>query len=457
MSGRKSFVRWLAVTALVAAGGVVGGSALRQVLSPFGIAMAPLDGSQAVDPRSAITIEPLGLGTRLVDVAVRDGNGTSLEGSFSPKKFTLAAPLEFGTRYQIVATVERPWTGQRLTRELALTTVHRPVLEGSLDRTMESDGSITLRFDRPIGPIQVTGPATLSMEPDADGRSVRLVLSGYPQGETLPLQVAWSTTTGVPLPAVQLAVATPPALTAEISPHDIKGVGLAMPIEISFSEPLASREQMGRSFSVQTGDGVALAGRWSWFGRQRVQFHPQPAWPASATIQVRIDRQTLRSARGGTLASPVAAQFSTGPDRRIVVYLDSQRMAAVENGEVVKTFKVSTGKAKTPTVSGSFYIYARFPTKTMRSRAKPGQPGHYVVENVPYAQYFHADYAFHGAWWHNAFGSPASHGCVNMSTRKNNKRWPGASEDAGWLYQWATLGVPVTVLRNTPSQQVALK
>jgi hypothetical protein len=39
-----------------------------------------------------------------------------------------------------------------------------------------------------------------------------------------------------------------------------------------------------------------------------------------------------------------------------------------------------------------------------------------------------------------------------MSTREMNKRWPNAAEDAGWLYSWASLGVPVTVLKDNPEE-----
>ena len=158
----------------------------------------------------------------------------------------------------------------------------------------------------------------------------------------------------------------------------------------------------------------------------------------------------MQTTDGGTLEAATLGSFTTGPDRRIAVYLDSQRAVALEDGQVVRSFKVSTGKPATPTVTGSFYIYARYPLKTMKSDAKPGEPGHYVVENVPYAQYFHKDYALHGAWWHNGFGRPASHGCVNLATRTRNRRWPNAPEDAGWLYEWASLGVPVTVYAKTP-------
>jgi hypothetical protein len=37
-----------------------------------------------------------------------------------------------------------------------------------------------------------------------------------------------------------------------------------------------------------------------------------------------------------------------------------------------------------------------------------------------------------------------------MATKDQNKRWPNVSEDAGWLYSWAALGLPVTVMNKSP-------
>ena len=190
-------------------------------------------------------------------------------------------------------------------------------------------------------------------------------------------------------------------------------------------------------------------------GRAILKFIPHPAWPASSTIEVSANEQNLKSVRGGMLKQALIEQFSTGTDRRLFVYLDSQRVEAVENGKVVRTFKVSTGKSKTPTVTGSFYIYDRYRHKTMRSDVGRGQRGFYEVEDVPYTQFFHKDYAFHGAFWHNNFGQPASHGCVNMATKEQNKRWPNVSEDAGWLYRWGALGLPVTVSHKAPEPMQA--
>lgn len=443
-----SVVGYLFVAAIV-----VGGAFVWKEMLPFGVELSSLDGLSAVDPRTALSARAIGLGTRLVAVELHDDSGKLLARETDVSEFTHGAQLAFGTRYILKATAERPWFGQTVSKEVAFATVDIPKLESPLQQVLAPDGSVKLLFDRPLGGLTAKGESLkLDVQPDDSRTSFRLVASDYVQGRTYPVELNWQTSTGVPLPALQLEITAAPPLSAEISNHGKGELGLAMPVNINFSEPLADREKAGQHITVRTREGSDVTGKWQWINKHRLQFVPQPGWPALSTIDVSIDRSGLRSVQGGFLSQPVTASFNTGPDKRIIVYLDTQKASAIENGQVVRTLTVSTGKPATPTVTGSFYIYARFPTKTMRSRAKPGEKGHYVVEDVPYAQYFYEDYALHGAWWHNGFGRPASHGCVNLSTRKKNRRWPGAAEDAGWLYQWAALGVPVTVQKRAPTQ-----
>lgn len=61
--------------------------------------------------------------------------------------------------------------------------------------------------------------------------------------------------------------------------------------------------------------------------------------------------------------------------------------------------------------------------------------GFYDLPNVPNVMYFYQGYSIHGAYWHNNFGYQMSHGCVNA---------PLAA--AEWLYNWASIGTPVTML-----------
>jgi lipoprotein-anchoring transpeptidase ErfK/SrfK len=113
--------------------------------------------------------------------------------------------------------------------------------------------------------------------------------------------------------------------------------------------------------------------------------------------------------------------------KRILVDLSDQRTYAYQDGVLLRTFVVSTGLAPFPTVTGEYSIYVKREIQTMSG------PG-YVTPDVPWIMYFYRGYGFHGTYWHNNFGQPISHGCVNMTIA-----------DAKWLYDWAPLGTAVTV------------
>ena len=115
--------------------------------------------------------------------------------------------------------------------------------------------------------------------------------------------------------------------------------------------------------------------------------------------------------------------------RWIDVNVTTQTLSAYEGDKLVFTTKVSTGRARTPTVLGRFRIRTK-----LRAQAMSG-PGYYLP-NVPYVMYFHRGYAIHGTYWHNNFGHPMSHGCVNMRTT-----------EAKWLYEWAPVGTLVVTHR----------
>lgn len=423
---------------------------VSQGLLPYGVFMPDLQDRDEVDPHKAITLEAVGLGARLAKVELLDGAGNRLFEAKDQARLSLPAPLAFGTRHTIKVTAEQAWSGQSETREINFTTVSVPQLEGPTLTMLGPDASITLHFDRPVGEVQATGGLALRAEHDATGQNIRLLTSHYAQDRKYAIEVNYKTTRGVTLPPLSLELTTPPPLAAETNVRGLANLGLMLPLTVTFSEPLADRANAAGKLQVKTLNGKSISGKWRWIGPSQLRFTPQPAWPASSIIEVSADGQNLRSARGGTLKQALIEQFSTGTDRRIFVYLDSQRVEAVENGRVIRTFKVSTGKSKTPTVTGSFYIYDRYRHKRMRSDVGRGQPGFYEVEKVPFTQFFHKDYAFHGAFWHNNFGHPASHGCINLATKDQNKRWPEVSEDAGWLYQWAALGLPVTVMNKAP-------
>ncbi len=118
-------------------------------------------------------------------------------------------------------------------------------------------------------------------------------------------------------------------------------------------------------------------------------------------------------------------------EKWIDVNVSSQSLVAYEGGLPVFETLVSTGKSQYPTVTGQFRIWLRFRSQDMNGY-RLGYD--YYLRNVPYVQYFYQDYALHGTFWHNNFGTPMSHGCVNLPT-------PAAE----WLFEWADYGTMVNV------------
>jgi lipoprotein-anchoring transpeptidase ErfK/SrfK len=74
-------------------------------------------------------------------------------------------------------------------------------------------------------------------------------------------------------------------------------------------------------------------------------------------------------------------------------------------------------------------------------------PGYYLPE-VPYTMYFYAGYALHGTYWHDSFGQPMSHGCVNLETGNAQKlfEWAGPVVPPGQTEVVATADNPGTLV-----------
>lgn len=119
---------------------------------------------------------------------------------------------------------------------------------------------------------------------------------------------------------------------------------------------------------------------------------------------------------------------TTADNKRIFVDLTNQKLFAYEGPNRIFEFDVSTGKwGWTPTGNFRIWIWLRYTRMTGGSGST-----YYDLPNVPYTMFFYNDavpkhrgYALHGAYWHNNFGHPMSHGCVNLRI-----------DDAEKLFYW---------------------
>jgi lipoprotein-anchoring transpeptidase ErfK/SrfK len=113
--------------------------------------------------------------------------------------------------------------------------------------------------------------------------------------------------------------------------------------------------------------------------------------------------------------------------RWIQINLTTQRLTAWEGNKPVYAIIISSGKKSTPTQTGVFKIQSKHAIARMQGDG-------YDISNVPYVMYYEGGYAIHGAFWVRKFGTPISHGCINV-----------APDHAKWLFQWASQGTPVIV------------
>jgi len=127
--------------------------------------------------------------------------------------------------------------------------------------------------------------------------------------------------------------------------------------------------------------------------------------------------------------APTPAPFeSTDPDRIPIprhwvrVDLSEQTLTAYEGRVAVKTFVVSTGDADHPTLKGRYRVKAKWEKIDVIGRD-------YYFHDVPYFIKYSGPYAIHAATWHDDFGTPVSHGCVNMRV-----------EDAKWVFEFLGVG-----------------
>lgn len=127
--------------------------------------------------------------------------------------------------------------------------------------------------------------------------------------------------------------------------------------------------------------------------------------------------------------------YATGARRWIQVSITGQTLVLWEGNRPVYATLVSTGrdglgdpKTTLSTPQGVFKIYEKHVTRTMDSSVADNE---FELRDVPWVQYFKGGYAIHAAYWHDDFGRPRSHGCINL-----------APIDARYVFLWTSPDVP---------------
>lgn len=177
-------------------------------------------------------------------------------------------------------------------------------------------------------------------------------------------------------------------------------------------------------------------GLFSLFATNQAKLIPEPIitdgsfktgepWAFFANNRVEAPRQPLAFADIAP-TRVLSAVLGEGNEKWVDVNLSTQTLTAYEpDGRVFMQVPVSTG-LWAPTPTGSYRIWAKLRYTTMKGGSKE-LGTYYYLPNVPCTQYFYKGYGLHGAYWHDNFGHPMSHGCVNMRIA-----------DSCQLFEWTT-------------------
>jgi L,D-transpeptidase catalytic domain len=181
-------------------------------------------------------------------------------------------------------------------------------------------------------------------------------------------------------------------------------------------------EAMVRATPVPRRAAIRLTGKEHLVGTRRYFETVDGKW-LSETHASRLDRVKRLT------------KWAQNGERWLDVSIANQTLVAYEGSTPVYATLVSTGEAglddpetTKSTVLGEFRIFSKHVTTTMSSEVVGEE---FQLKDIPYVQYFQEGYALHAAYWHDDFGIPRSHGCINL-----------APEDAKWLFEWTEPHVP---------------
>lgn len=119
-------------------------------------------------------------------------------------------------------------------------------------------------------------------------------------------------------------------------------------------------------------------------------------------------------------------------DKHIAVTIADQQLAYFFDNIELERFAISGGVASMPTPKGTFTVLDKVPSKNYG-----GTGFNFYYPDTKWNLHFttrYWRYYIHGAYWHNNFGKPMSHGCVNVRYDQMER-----------LYNFSQVGTAITI------------
>ncbi|MGW1164942.1 L,D-transpeptidase [Streptomyces sp. NPDC001153] len=234
------------------------------------------------------------------------------------------------------------------------------------------------------------------------------------------------------------------------TPEDGSTVGVGMPFSVNFTRGITHPQAVEKAIRIRTEPAVDVEGHW--FGNDRLDFRPEQYWKEGTKVTVDLDLDGVAGRDGVYGKQHKTIKFTIGRNQVSVVDAKNHTMKVTQDGKVIKTLPVTTGKPGYDTWNGQMVISEKLAVTRMNGETV-GYGGEYDIKDVPHAMRLTTSGTFlHGNYWGgDAFGNyNASHGCVGLSDVRGGY---DGSTPAAWMFNHSIVG-DVVIVKNAHDRTV---
>ncbi|MER6422626.1 Ig-like domain-containing protein [Streptomyces sp. NPDC001137] len=235
------------------------------------------------------------------------------------------------------------------------------------------------------------------------------------------------------------------------TPEDGSTVGVGMPFSVRFTRGITHPEDVKKAITIKTEPAVDVEGHW--FGNDRLDFRPEHYWKSGTKVTVSLNLDGVEGRPGVYGKQDKTVKFTIGRNQVSIVDAKTHQMKVTQDGKVIKTIPITTGKPGYDTWNGQMVISEKLRVTRMNSETV-NLGKEYDIKDVPDAMRLTDSGTFmHGNYWAGgAFGNyNASHGCVGLRDVRGgyDRKLP-----AGWMYDHSILG-DVVIVKHAHDETVS--
>ncbi len=317
-----------------------------------------------------------------------------------------------------------------------------------------SDGATQINPAAPVTLKAVNGTIERVALTGADGQSVQGALDAGNTSWTASGPLAFNTDykfsytardaagREVSKSATFTTVSTANEADAAVYPLDGMTVGVAQPLQITFSEPVLNKEAVEKALHITSSSGQA--GAFHWFSDRMVRYRPESFWAAHSTVTMDMKLFGVDLGRGqiGNFNKKVTVKIG---DKKVAVADAAAHTFTVSiNDQPAGSWPVTMGDERFPSARGFLVFMEKHRVEHMDASTiglKPGDPAYYGQLDVNYATRLTPS----GEFIHQATDTAMpflgtanlSHGCIGMS-----------EAGAKWVFDNMTAGDVVQVVNT---------